>query len=131
MFVEERERRTCYCHRDDSPQFFLERRMGFGKRAGATGPRPAPSEGSSGNRKLPPIHFLIGWGQTTKELCFFLHGNKLMQSRCSETQSEGQRCCLASRSRAAFHLSAAGARSALPQTTASAGTAGVGTFCAN
>lgn len=69
---------------------FLEERMSFGNRTGLLGPSPY-CLGEHRKQETTP-NSLPDWLEwTTKELCFFLHGNKLMQSRCSETWSEGQR----------------------------------------
>lgn len=99
---------------------FLEERMGFGNRMGLLGPNFYCLR-NTGNRKLPPFHFLE---QTTKELFFFLHGNKLMQSRCREAQ----RWCLPHRSRLGFICQRLLSLSALTQTGILSGTTGVGTF---
>lgn len=48
---------------------FLEEHMSFGNRTGLLGPGPY-CLGSTGNRKLPPIHFLIGWNRLQKNCVF-------------------------------------------------------------
>ena len=48
---------------------FLEERASFGNRTGLLGPGPR-CLGNTGNRKLPPIHFLIGWKGLQKNCVF-------------------------------------------------------------
>lgn len=65
------------------------------KRYGATGPWVSTVWERQETGNYPPFHFPIGWNGVQKNWCFFLRGNKLMQSRCGEGQGEGQRSCLA------------------------------------
>lgn len=122
-----RERTTYYCYGDDSAWFPGGTRE-FRKPNGATGPKPVLS-GEHRKQETTPNSLPDWLERTTKELCFFLHGNKLMQSRCSESQSDrGTEVVSHIQEQAVLHLSTAVSLRALRGKGMLSGTAGVETL---
>jgi len=84
-----------------TPLSFLEAHMNVGNWTGLLG-LSSHRLGNTGNRKLPPIHFLIGWNRLQKNCVFSCMATSLIQSRCSKTQRGRQRWCLTFTSRLCF-----------------------------